>query len=83
MQVDNLFESDASSSNDHHREHHVDNNEGVLAGSATSLNEENGTKSCSYKTTLCKHFSEYGECRYGGECALLTTTRSWSLGVLP
>lgn len=34
------------------------------------LNEENspknGTKSSLYKTELCKRFSEFGNCRYGG-----------------
>lgn len=41
-----------------------------LQGDDQYLNEENspknGTKSSLYKTELCKRFSEFGNCRYGG-----------------
>lgn len=46
-----------------------------LQGDDQYLNEENspknGTKSSLYKTELCKRFSEFGNCRYGGASALL------------
>jgi hypothetical protein len=39
-------------------------------GVMSYMNEENspknGTKSSLYKTELCKRFSEFGNCRYGG-----------------
>jgi hypothetical protein len=44
-------------------------------GSPTYMNEENspknGTKSSLYKTELCKRFSEFGSCRYGGKVSAL------------
>lgn len=43
---------------------------GDLQADEQYLNEENspknGTKSSLYKTELCKRFSEFGNCRYGG-----------------
>lgn len=48
---------------------------GLDEGSPTYMNEENspknGTKSSLYKTELCKRFSEFGSCRYGGTCVFV------------
>jgi hypothetical protein len=48
-----------------------------LQGDDGYLNEENspknGTKSSLYKTELCKRFSEFGNCRYGGTSWMLAT----------
>ena len=83
MQKDNFLEIDTSSNNGylhhhlHQQQHHLvqgplGSNDDGQAGSPTYLNEENspknGTKSSLYKTELCKRFSEFGNCRYGGEC---------------
>ncbi|GMF44144.1 unnamed protein product [Phytophthora fragariaefolia] len=44
-------------------------------GVVSYMNEENspknGTKSSLYKTELCKRFSEFGNCRYGGASSLI------------
>ncbi|KAK1934397.1 hypothetical protein P3T76_011006 [Phytophthora citrophthora] len=46
-------------------------------GVVSYMNEENspknGTKSSLYKTELCKRFSEFGNCRYGGASPSLTS----------
>ncbi|DAZ94327.1 TPA: hypothetical protein N0F65_012130 [Lagenidium giganteum] len=73
MSKDNFLQIDTSAE-DAYALHGMPADDG-LSNSPTYMNEENspknGTKSSLYKTELCKRFSEFGNCRYGGVYANL------------
>ena len=43
----------------------------VVSYISEETSPKNGTKSSLYKTELCKRFSEFGNCRYGGAMPLV------------